>query len=99
MIGRRWLVPVLSLALAGLLAGCAEPVDIEEVEEQVAQDFQSYAWQAPASVSCPDELVAKVDSSVRCTITTADGGQTGATVTVTQVSRPIISYEIVFDPR
>lgn len=99
MTSRRRLVAVVSLALAGLLAGCAEPVDIEQVEEQVAQDFQVYARQAPASVSCPDELMAEVDSSVRCTITTEDSGQTGATVTVTRVNRAIISYEIVFDPR
>lgn len=100
MTGRgRLVVSIPSLALAGLLPACTEPVDIDEVEEQVAQDYQAYALQAPASVSCPDDLMAEVDSSVRCTITTADGDQTGATVTVTDVSNVLISYEIVFDPR
>lgn len=87
---RALLIPC---ALAGLLigsAGCISPhtVSRSDVESEISQKMTGPGGNKPESVSCPDNLKAKVGATLECemtvqgqtyrvivTVTSVDGGQ------------------------
>ena len=96
------LVPLF--VVAALAAGCSgkvsvgeNVVDQAELETGVATQLEETVGQAPASVSCEDDLTAEVDAEVRCTVTSDDGSEIGATVTVDSVDDTDVQYSIQVD--
>ena len=88
----RLTTPSLVLAAALALAGCSASVSVGEktldkgeVADQIKTQLTQQVGQAPDDVTCPDDLEAKVDASVVCTLT--DGPNTyDVTATVTSVN-------------
>jgi hypothetical protein len=96
------LVPLF--LVAAIAAGCSgkvsvgeNVVDQAELETGVATQLEETVGQAPASVSCEDDLAAEVDAEVRCTVTSDDGSEIGATVTVDSVDDTDVQYSIQVD--
>ena len=96
------LVPLF--VVAALAAGCSGKVSVGEnavsqadLETGVATQLEETVGQAPASVSCEDDLAAEVDAEVRCTVTSDDGSEIGATVTVDSVDDTDVQYSIQVD--
>ncbi|KLR61105.1 protein of unknown function (DUF4333) [Actinobacteria bacterium IMCC26207] len=90
--------------VAALAGGCSGKVGVGEnvvdqadLETGVATQLEETVGQAPASVSCEDDLVAEVDAEVRCTVTSDDGSEIGATVTVDSVDDTDVQYSIQVD--
>lgn len=78
---KRLIAPVVVLAVAGLLAGCAKTIDGSSIEGQIADGIGAQAggtW----TVSCPDSIDAKAGATFTCEAKSQDG-QT-VTVDVTQ---------------
>jgi hypothetical protein len=80
-------------------AGCSAGEKIlpkEDVEAGAKEALTKSVGQEPDSVSCPDDLDAKVGASERCTLTS--GGDTlGMTVTVKSVDGDNATYEVEVD--
>jgi len=100
------LIPLF--VVAALAAGCSgkvsvgeNVVDQAELETGVATQLEETVGQAPASVSCEDDLTAEVDAEVdaevRCTVTADDGSEFGATVTVDSVDDTDVQYSVQID--
>jgi Domain of unknown function (DUF4333) len=104
--------PAMALAAAALLvAGCGgsdsddggsdepegpETVERSELESQVSSGLEEEIGQAPDAVDCPDELLAEVDATTRCTLT-AGTDEVGLTVTVSSVEDGDVAFDIKVD--
>lgn len=104
-VGRNRALTGASLgALTMLLAtGCSfdfsigdTAVDSEEVTAQASSVVEEQVGHAPEDLTCPENLPAEVDSSIRCELT--DGGQTyGVTVTTTSVEGSDVEFDVQVD--
>lgn len=92
-----FLVAAIASGCSGKVSVGENVVDQAELETSVATQLEETVGQAPASVSCEDDLVAEVDAEVRCTVTSDDGSEIGATVTVDSVDDSDVQYSIQVD--
>ncbi|WP_406144962.1 DUF4333 domain-containing protein [Streptomyces sp. NBC_01012] len=95
-----------ALAAGVLLAGCSGSVSIgnsepkmasDKLADTVAEKLASTMNQPKPDITCPDDLVGKVDTTTRCTLNAEDGSTLGVTVTVTGVDGEKISFDIKAD--
>ncbi|MFC9028338.1 DUF4333 domain-containing protein [Streptomyces arboris] len=97
----------LSAAAAGvLLVGCSGSVSIGNSEPKlssdklattVAEKLAATTNQPKPDITCPEDLVGKVGTTTRCTLTAGDGSTLGVTVTVTSVEDEKINFDIKAD--
>lgn len=90
----------LPVAMAGVLAiaGCSKSVSSDDLEDQVSSSLQKKVGQKPKSVSCPDNLKAKVDETTHCTLKTKDGKEYGVKVKATDVDGSDVKFSMkVYD--
>ncbi|GHG90111.1 DUF4333 domain-containing protein [Streptomyces lanatus] len=86
-------------AAAALLVGCTSEAKLpkDEVADTVAEKLAAQTGQPKPDVTCPEDLVGKVGTSLRCKLTASDGTSLGVTVKVTSVDGNKISYDIKAD--
>lgn len=83
---------VLGLELAVVLL-----LDKQQVEDIVAQEMEADTGQAPDSVQCVEDVVARTGTVVECAV--ASGGQTQSyDVTVTTVQGDTVNFDVVPQP-
>ncbi|NLU65837.1 DUF4333 domain-containing protein [Streptomyces sp. HNM0574] len=90
----------LAAAAAGaLLVGCSSEAKMakDEVANTVAEKLAAQTGQPKPDVTCPEDLVGKVGTSMRCKLTASDGSSLGVTVKVTAVDGNQIKYDIKAD--
>ncbi|WP_405610518.1 DUF4333 domain-containing protein [Streptomyces sp. NBC_01511] len=97
----------LSAVAAGvLLVGCSGSVSVgdsapkvskDKLSDTVAEQLAETTGQAKPDITCPKDLVGKVDNTARCTLTAADGSTLGVTVTVSAVDGDDIDFDIKAD--
>lgn len=78
---KRLFVPMVVLAVAGLLAGCSSSLDGNSIEGQIADGMATQAggtW----TVTCPSDIPIEQGATFTCEATGADGSI--STITVTQ---------------
>ncbi|MFJ8751751.1 DUF4333 domain-containing protein [Streptomyces sp. NPDC102441] len=78
-------------------AGASPKVAAAELGDTVAEKLAATTGQPKPDVTCPDDLVGKVGTTTRCTLTAGDGSTLGVTVTVTAVNGEKIDYDIKAD--
>jgi uncharacterized protein DUF4333 len=94
----------LALCAAVLaMVGCSASVSIggkvldkSEVEQGASDALAKVVGRAPDSITCPDDLDAKVGATERCTLT-AGSHKLGMTVTVKSVEGDTANYEVKVD--
>ncbi|GGW54093.1 hypothetical protein GCM10010503_34160 [Streptomyces lucensis JCM 4490] len=99
----------LSAVAAGvLLAGCSGSVTVgkttpklsaDKLSDTLAEKLAATTGQPKPDVSCPEDLVGKVGTTTRCTLTAGDGGSLGVTVTVTSVEDDRINFDFKADDK
>ena len=67
------LVAALSLAGFGALGCGTETIDAQDLEEEISNDLEQSAGNAPESVDCPDDIEAENGTEFTCTVNTQDG--------------------------
>lgn len=90
----------LAAAAAGaLLVGCSSEAKMPkgEVANTVAEKLAAQTGQPKPDVTCPEDLVGKVGTSMRCKLTASDGSSLGVAVKVTSVDGDEIKYDIKAD--
>ncbi|MEW2068735.1 DUF4333 domain-containing protein [Streptomyces sp. NPDC007346] len=97
----------LSAVAAGvLLVGCSGSVTLgnsapklssDQLATTVAEKLAETTGQPTPDITCPEDLVGKVDTTTRCTLTAKDGSTLGVTVTVTSVEDEKINFDIKAD--
>ena len=94
------------IAAAGvLLVGCSASVSVgsqpklskDKLATTVAEKLAATTGQPTPDVACPEDLVGKVGTTTRCTLTADDGSTVGVTVTVSSVDGDRINYDIKAD--
>ncbi|AIR99572.1 DUF4333 domain-containing protein [Streptomyces glaucescens] len=94
------------LTAAALLVGCsvsastgaAEPtLSAGKLADTVARKLAETTGQPKPDVTCPEDLVGKVGTTTRCTLTAGDGSSLGVTVTVSSVDGDRIDFDIEAD--
>ncbi|MET9832229.1 DUF4333 domain-containing protein [Streptomyces sp. NPDC006385] len=88
-------------AAAALLVGCSSEAKLskEEVANTVAEKLAAQTGQPKPDVTCPEDLVGKVGTSLRCRLTATDGTSFGVTTKVTSVDGDTIKYDIEVDEK
>ncbi|WP_369173132.1 DUF4333 domain-containing protein [Streptomyces sp. R28] len=88
-------------AAAALLVGCSAEAKLpkEEVADAVAEKLAAQTGQPKPDVTCPEDLVGKVGTSLRCKLTASDGTSIGVTTKVTSVDGSTINYDIKVDEK
>lgn len=79
-------------------SGCSSEsvVDKGNLATEVSNQLASGAGRKPESVTCPEDLTAKVDATTTCTL--SDSGETyGVKVTVTSVDGSDVKFDIKVD--
>lgn len=71
-------------------------VDGEELAQVVETQLAAEVGQRPESVTCPEDLPARVGAEVRCELDSGDGVY-GVTVTATSVEDGDVKFDIVVD--
>lgn len=85
-----------ALFLAACGSGAVPAADVaQSIREQLASEFGDPIDDVP-DVTCPGDLPAEVDASIRCTLSDLDGDYT-ITVTVTSVDGGKAFYNIEID--
>ncbi|NUP21047.1 MAG: DUF4333 domain-containing protein [Streptomyces sp.] len=86
-------------AAAALLVGCSSETKLakDDVANSVAEKLAAQTGQPKPDVTCPEDLVGKVGTSLRCKLTATDGTGFGVTVKVTSVENGTIHYDIKVD--
>ncbi|MEE4493957.1 DUF4333 domain-containing protein [Streptomyces sp. NPDC050529] len=97
----------LSAVAAGvLLVGCSGSVSVGNSEPKLSKDklgttvakkLAATTGQPTPDVTCPEDLVGKVGTTTRCTLTAGDGSTLGVSVTVTSVVDKQINFDIKAD--
>jgi outer membrane murein-binding lipoprotein Lpp len=89
-----------------LLSGCSVSASVGKTEPKlsadklasaVAEKLAATTGQPKPDITCPEELVGKVDTTTRCTLTADDGSTLGVTVTVSSVDGDQINFDIKAD--
>lgn len=86
-------------ATGALLVGCSAEAKLPkgEVANTVAEKLAAQTGQPKPDVTCPEDLVGKVGTSIRCKLTASDGSSIGVNVKVTSVDGEEIKYDIKAD--
>ncbi|GLW56927.1 DUF4333 domain-containing protein [Kitasatospora phosalacinea] len=74
-------------------------VSADKVGKLAAQRLAQVTKQPEPEVVCPDDLLGKVGTVMRCQLTADDGSTLGVTVTVTSVSGKNVNFDIKADER
>nr|WP_233359786.1 DUF4333 domain-containing protein [Streptomyces sp. GMY02] len=101
---------ILMAAAAGtLVLGCSASVEVKKSEppklsadklsSTLSEKLAAATGQPKPNVSCPEDLVGKVGTTSRCTLTADDGSTLGVTVKVTSVSGDQIHYDFQADQK
>lgn len=88
---------VLGVGLTGCSSGASKAVSKDDLAQQVKTQLAASVGQTPKSVTCADNLPAKVGSTVRCTLTAEDGTKFGVTVNATDVKGDDVRFHIKVD--
>jgi hypothetical protein len=90
---------LVAAAAGALMVGCSSEAKIskDKVADTVAEKLAAQTGQPKPDVSCPEDLVGKVGTSMRCKLTASDGSSLGVTVKVTSVDGDNIDYDIKAD--
>ena len=81
-------------AVLGLELSVVLILDKQQVEDIVAQEMQTDSGQAPDSVDCVEDVVAKEGTVVDCAVT-SDGQTQAYDVTVTSVEGETVNFDVV----
>jgi Domain of unknown function (DUF4333) len=82
----RLALPIPLVALALGLAACGDAtVSKSEVEDKATSALAKKVGQTPKSISCPEDLDAKVGAQETCLLTADDGTTINMTATVKSV--------------
>jgi hypothetical protein len=78
------LIPIVALGLG--LAACGDAtVSKSEIEDKATSALAKQVGQTPKSISCPDDLDAKVGAQETCLLTADDGTTINMTATIKSV--------------
>ncbi|XUL88633.1 DUF4333 domain-containing protein [Streptomyces galilaeus] len=95
-----------AVAAGALLLGCSASVEVsppklsaDKVASTLSEKLAAATGQPKPNISCPEDLVGKVGTTLRCTLTADDGSTLGVTVKVTSVSGGKIHYDYKADDR
>ncbi|MFI9511331.1 DUF4333 domain-containing protein [Nocardia sp. NPDC052566] len=78
-------------------AGSLIVVTKADVQEQVATELGGQVGKRPKSVTCPQDLAAKVGTTMRCTLRDDTDATYGLTVTVTSVEGSNVNFDVKVD--
>ncbi|MFB7945510.1 DUF4333 domain-containing protein [Kitasatospora phosalacinea] len=111
--GAKTVSVAVAVAATALLAGCTAEVHVgtttptgdaalpkvsaDKVGKLAAQRLAQVTKQPEPDVVCPDDLLGKVGTVMRCQLTADDGSTLGVTVTVTSVSGTNVNFDIKAD--
>jgi hypothetical protein len=99
-----WSLPTVAVGV--LLVGCSASVDVDGSEPKlsadklattVAEELAATTGRPKPDITCPEDLVGKVGSTTRCTLTADDGSTLGVSVTVSSVDGDQIDFDIEAD--
>jgi hypothetical protein len=99
-----WVLPAVAAGV--LLAGCSVSAEVgspapkvskQKLADTVSERLAASTGQARPHITCPDDLVGKVGSTTRCTLTASDGSTLGVTVKVTSVDGKDVEFDIKAD--
>jgi hypothetical protein len=94
------------VAVSALLVGCSASLDAENSEPKmsadkvsslVSQKLASTTGKPKPDISCPEDLVGKVGTTMKCKLTASDGSTLGVTITVTSVDGDQINFDFEAD--
>ncbi|MGW1293893.1 DUF4333 domain-containing protein [Streptomyces sp. NPDC002533] len=95
-----------AVAGSALLVGCSGSVSIGNSEPKLSSDklattvsekLAATTNQPAPDITCPEDLVGKVGTTTRCTLTAKDGSTLGVSVKVTSVEDNKINFDIKAD--
>ncbi|WP_405787048.1 DUF4333 domain-containing protein [Streptomyces sp. NBC_00029] len=95
-----------AVAASVLLVGCSGSVSVGNSEQKlskaklattVAEKLAATTGQPTPDVACPEDLVGKVGTTTRCTLTAGDGSTLGVSVTVSSIVGDQINFDIKAD--
>jgi hypothetical protein len=95
-----------AVAAGMLLVGCSGSITVGNSEPKlsadklattVAEKLAATTGQPKPDITCPEDLVGKVGTTTRCTLTADDGSTLGVTVTVSSVDGEQINFDIKAD--
>ncbi len=94
---RLLIAPVAALFALVTFSSCGAAVVAEaDLEQGVSDELTELVGTAPDDIDCPGDLDAKVDTTMRCTLTAGED-ELGVTVTVTKVDGSDINYDVEVD--
>jgi len=97
---RRPLLAAIPFLLAGLVACSSTPVLEADTVASSAEDALEEQIGVRPSITCPDDVDAKVGEEIRCTLTGGDDPtKYGVTVTVTSVEGNNATFDVEVDEK
>ena len=100
MTRRRPLLTAIPFLLAGLASCSSTPVLTADTVASSAEDALEEQIGVRPSISCPDDVEAKVGEETRCTLTGGDDPtEYGVTVTVTSVEGKNATFDVQVDEK
>ncbi|WP_406495825.1 DUF4333 domain-containing protein [Streptomyces sp. NBC_01604] len=94
------------MAAGVLLVGCSGSVTVgtsmpkmssDKLATTLAEKLAATTGQPKPDITCPEDLVGKVGTTTRCTLTADDGSTLGVTVKVTSVDENQINFDFEAD--
>lgn len=89
---------VLLVPAALVLVACSSTSAVAkaDVEQGAIDELTALVGVAPDSLTCPEDLPAEVDATMRCALTS--GGESyGVTITVTSVEGDDVNFDVLVD--
>ncbi|MEU0602122.1 DUF4333 domain-containing protein [Streptomyces sp. NPDC006393] len=96
-------------AASTLLLGCSASVEVkkstppklsaDKLSSTLSDKLAAVTGQPKPHISCPEDLVGKVGTTMRCKLTADDGSTLGVTVKVTSVNGDQINYDFKADEK
>ncbi|MFF4230747.1 DUF4333 domain-containing protein [Streptomyces sp. NPDC001820] len=95
-----------AVAACALLVGCSASVTVGNSEPKLSSDklattvsekLAATTGQPKPDITCPEDLVGKIGTTTRCTLTAKDGSTLGVSATVTSVDGKEINFDIKAD--
>ena len=77
-------VVVLSFTGCGNGGDAEEPLEGEDLEQEISEDLEESRGVRPEAVECPDEVEATEGTTFQCTITAPDGSEIDGNGRVTE---------------
>jgi hypothetical protein len=69
----------------------------DELQQEISNQFKARVGSAPKAVTCPGNLKAAKDTTMRCALTIDDGTVYGLTVIVTSVKGKDVAFDVKLD--